>query len=95
MLKYFLNSYTYLNNNITLILCSGKRKIHFLLEDGREMVEEYHAENDVLVRRAWKEKGKLGQDVGWIVEVGDPEPKQNNIEVYGIQESSSAVRIYL
>lgn len=71
----------------------GKRKIHFLLEDGREMVEEYHLETNVLVRRAWKEKGNLGQNEGWNVEIGDPEPKQNNIEVYGIQESSNAVCI--
>ena len=61
------------------------------MEDGREMVEEYHLETNVLVRRAWKEKGKLGQDVGWKVEIGDPEPRQSNIEVYGIEESSSTV----
>ncbi|CAD1471824.1 unnamed protein product, partial [Heterotrigona itama] len=66
-----------------------KRKVHFLMEDGKEMVEEYHLETNVLVKRAWKEKGKLGQDVGWKVEIGDPEPKQSNIEIYGIQESSS------
>lgn len=61
------------------------------MEDGREMVEEYHLQTNVLVRRAWKEKGKLGQDIGWKVEIGDPEPRRNNIEAYGIQESSSAV----
>lgn len=72
-------------------LLSGKRKVHFLMEDGREMVEEYHLETNVLIRRAWKEKGKLGQDIGWNVEIGDPEPKQNNIDICGIQESSSAV----
>lgn len=63
------------------------------MEDGREMVEEYHLETNVLIRRAWKEKGKLGQDIGWNVEIGDPEPKQNNIDICGIQESSSAVCI--
>ncbi|XP_043583790.1 protein DPCD [Bombus pyrosoma] len=78
------------NATKTAIIQDGKRKVHFLMEDGREMVEEYHLETNVLVRRAWKEKGKLGQDVGWKVEIGDPEPRQNNIEVYGIQESSSA-----
>lgn len=61
------------------------------MEDGREMVEEYHLETNVLVRRAWREKGKLGQDVDWNVEIGDPQPKQNNIEIYGIEESSTAV----
>ncbi|KZC11461.1 PREDICTED: protein DPCD [Dufourea novaeangliae] len=77
----------------TAIIQDGKRKIHFLLEDGREMVEEYHIETNVLVRRAWKETGKLGQNVGWNVEIGDPEPMQNNIEVCGIQESSNAPSI--
>ena len=74
----------------TAIIQDGKRKIHFLMEDGREMVEEYHLETNVLVRRAWREKGKLGQDVDWNVEIGDPQPKQNNIEIYGIEESSTA-----
>nr|XP_034179697.1 protein DPCD [Osmia lignaria] len=78
------------NAKKTAIIQDGKRKIHFLLEDGREMVEEYHLETNVLVRRAWKEKGNLGQNEGWNVEIGDPEPKQSNIEVYGIQESSNA-----
>lgn len=71
---------------------TGKRKVHFLMENGKEMVEEYHLDTNVLMRRAWREKGKLGQDVGWIVEVGDPEPKaQDNLEVSGIRESSDAV----
>ncbi|XP_015602896.1 protein DPCD [Cephus cinctus] len=75
----------------TAIIQDGKRKVHFLLEDGREMVEEYHLDTNVLVKRAWKEKGKLGQDVGWLVEIGDPEPKQqDNLEITGIRESSNA-----
>ncbi|XP_043260573.1 protein DPCD [Colletes gigas] len=73
----------------TAIIQDGKRKIHFLMEDDREMVEEYHIETNVLLRRAWKETGKLGQNVGWNIEIGDPEPTQNNIEICGIQESSS------
>lgn len=59
------------------------------MEDGKEMVEEYNLDTNVLVRRAWKEKGKLGQDIGWSVEVGDPELKQDNLETSGIQESSN------
>ncbi|KOX80955.1 Protein DPCD [Melipona quadrifasciata] len=77
------------NATKTAIIQDGKRKVHFLMEDGREMVEEYHLQTNVVVRRAWKEKGKLGQDVGWKVEIGDPEPRQSNIEIYGIEESSS------
>ncbi|XP_012267966.2 protein DPCD [Athalia rosae] len=75
----------------TAIIQDGKRKVHFLFEDGKEMVEEYHLETNVIVRRAWREKGKLGQDVGWVVEVGDPEPRpQDNLEISGIRESSNA-----
>ncbi|XP_033220434.1 protein DPCD [Belonocnema kinseyi] len=75
----------------TAIIQDGKRKVHFLMEDDREMVEEYHLETNVLVRRAWREKGKLGQDIGWTVEVGDPEPKnQDNLDISGIRESSAA-----
>lgn len=62
------------------------------MTDGREMVEEYNMKTNVLVKRAWKEKGKLGQDIGWVVEVGDPEPNfADNLESVGIRESSSAV----
>lgn len=63
------------------------------MEDGKEMVEEYHMATNVLVRRAWREKGNFVKNNDyWVVEVGDPELKQNNIETYGIQESSSTVR---
>lgn len=62
------------------------------MTDGREMVEEYSIDTNVLVKRAWKEKGKLGQEIGWVVEVGDPEPNPStNLESVGIRESSSAV----
>jgi len=73
----------------------GKRKVHFLLEDGKEMVEEYNTNTNVVVRRAWKEKNGFGTNIGWTVEVGDPELKQNNIEIYGIEESSNAVCSFL
>lgn len=56
------------------------------------MVEEYNTRTNVVTRRAWREKGKLGQDNGWIVEVGDPEPsKLDTLENFNIKESSSAV----
>ncbi|XP_012281098.1 protein DPCD [Orussus abietinus] len=75
----------------TVLVQDGKKKVHYLLEDGREMVEEYLLDTMVLTKRAWKEKGKLGQDIGWSVEVGDPELKQpDNLEISGIRESSNA-----
>ncbi|KAI4480301.1 hypothetical protein M0804_010299 [Polistes exclamans] len=77
------------NAKKTAIIQNGNRKVHFLMEDGKEMVEEYNMNTNVLVRRAWKEKKDFTETAGWIVEVGDPEPKLNNIETFGIQESSS------
>lgn len=56
------------------------------------MVEEYHLNTNVLIRRIWREKGKFGQNNGWTVEIGDPEPKfQENIDI-GIRESLTTVR---
>ncbi|XP_050679025.1 protein DPCD [Leptidea sinapis] len=51
------------------------RKIHYKFDDDREMVEEYNTDTKVLLRRAWKVKGKLGCDGKWDVEVGDPIPE--------------------
>lgn len=80
-----------------LSLYAGKRKVHFLMKDGKEMVEEYNLDTNVVVHRMWKKKTNIGQDVGWSVEIGDPPPTPStNIEMYGMQESSSTVRcIYL
>jgi len=73
----------------------GKRKVHFLFENGKEMVEEYNMDTNVVVRRLWKKKNNFGTDIGWIVEIGDPEPKESNIEKDGIQESSNTVCFFL
>jgi len=81
---------------IDFVIFEGKRKVHFLMEDGKEMVEEYSTDTNVVVRRAWKEKNGFGTNIGWMVEVGDPELKQNNnIEIYGIEESSNTVSHFL
>jgi len=77
------------NARKTAIIEDGKRKVHFLLEDRKEMVEEYNMDTNVVVRRAWKKENRFGTDIGWVVEVGDPELQQNNIEISGIQESSN------
>lgn len=51
------------------------KKIHYKFDDGREMVEEYNVDTQVLCRRAWKVKGKLGGEGNWEVEVGDQIPE--------------------
>ncbi|KYQ48263.1 Protein DPCD [Trachymyrmex zeteki] len=83
------------NARKTAVIEDGKRKVHFLMEDGKEMVEEYSTDTNVVVRRAWKQKNGFGTNIGWMVEVGDPELKQNNIEIYGIEESSNTVFNFL
>uniref|UniRef100_A0A2A4IZW6 Protein DPCD n=1 Tax=Heliothis virescens TaxID=7102 RepID=A0A2A4IZW6_HELVI len=50
------------------------KKIHYKFQDDKEMVEEYNVDTQVLLRRAWKVKGKLGGDGKWEVEIGDPIP---------------------
>lgn len=50
------------------------KKIHYNFENGKEMVEEYNVDTQVLLRRAWKVKGKLGGEGKWDVEIGDPIP---------------------
>ncbi|XP_057336087.1 protein DPCD [Microplitis mediator] len=73
----------------TSIIQDGKRKVHFLLSDGREFVEEYNLNDNVLSRRAWRTKNKLGRDEGWSVEIGDPELKKRNSFDIGIQENQN------
>ncbi|CAH2982476.1 unnamed protein product [Chilo suppressalis] len=64
------------------------KKIHYKFDDDREMVEEYNVDTQVLLRRAWKVKGKLGGEGQWSVEIGDPIPDVNpSIENAEIKES--------
>ncbi|XP_023945690.1 protein DPCD [Bicyclus anynana] len=64
------------------------KKIHYKFEDGNEMVEEYNADTRVLLRRAWKVKGKIGGEGKWLVEIGDPIPDAvTNTDALDIKES--------
>lgn len=68
------------------------KKFHYKFDDGREMVEEYNLDTQVLLRRAWKIKGSLGGDGKWLVEVGDPIPEVNpNNEIADITECKDQV----
>ncbi|CAH0587044.1 unnamed protein product [Chrysodeixis includens] len=55
------------------------KKIHYKFQDDKEMVEEYNVDTQVLLRRAWKVKGKLGGEGKWDVEIGDPIPNATPI----------------
>lgn len=70
-------------------------KVHYALPDGREMVEEYDTNTDVLTRRAWKLKNAIGDGDDWSIEVGDPERTVLMKDGSVIQENSSQVREFL
>ncbi|KAM8879876.1 LOW QUALITY PROTEIN: protein DPCD [Spinachia spinachia] len=56
----------------TSLIHEGKRKIHFLFLDGKEMTEEYDLNTDDLIVRKWRHKSTLGAQGQWQVEVGEP-----------------------
>ncbi|XP_040892287.1 protein DPCD [Toxotes jaculatrix] len=56
----------------TALIHDGKRKIHYLFTDGKEMAEEYDLKTDELIVRKWRQKSTLGSQGQWQVEVGEP-----------------------
>ncbi|XP_029297001.1 protein DPCD [Cottoperca gobio] len=56
----------------TALIHDGKRKIHYLFTDGKEMSEEYDLKTDDLIVRKWCLKSTLGAQGQWQVEVGEP-----------------------
>ncbi|XP_074763703.1 protein DPCD isoform X2 [Athene noctua] len=74
----------------TALVQDGKRKVHYLFEDGKEMAEEYDVKSGQLVSRKWREKNTLGGSGKWQVEVGEPtSPLLGALESELIKESSS------
>nr|XP_061792392.1 protein DPCD-like isoform X2 [Nerophis lumbriciformis] len=55
----------------TALIHDGRRKIHYLFADGKEMAEEYDLRTDELVVRKWRHKSTLGAQGQWQVEVGE------------------------
>ncbi|KAM9856448.1 protein DPCD [Aulostomus maculatus] len=56
----------------TALVHDGKRKIHYLFSNGKEMAEEYDLKTDELIVRKWRHKSALGAVGQWQVEVGEP-----------------------
>ncbi|KAM4603814.1 protein DPCD [Polymixia lowei] len=56
----------------TALIHDGKRKIHYLFTDGKEMAEEYDFKTDELIVRKWRSKSPLGAQGQWQIEVGEP-----------------------
>ncbi|NXY87965.1 DPCD protein, partial [Alcedo cyanopectus] len=74
----------------TALVQDGKRKIHYLFEDGKEMADEYDLQSGQLLSRKWREKNTLGGSTKWQVEVGEPtSPLMGTLESELIKESSS------
>lgn len=71
----------------TALISDGKRKVHYLFEDGNEMAEEYDLKTDELLLRKWRHKSTFGGQGQWTWEVG--ETTSNGITSDLIKENSS------
>ncbi|KAI2668427.1 Protein DPCD [Labeo rohita] len=71
----------------TALISDGKRKVHYLFEDGSEMAEEYDLKTDELVLRKLRQKSTFGGQGQWTLEVGETNP--NGVTSDLIKESSS------
>ncbi|XP_044259236.1 protein DPCD [Tribolium madens] len=65
------------------------KKVHYDFGSGKEMVEEYNMDTNVVTRRAWKVKGEMGGEGEWDIELGDPEVNLNKEQNLLIRENSS------
>ncbi|XP_012708336.3 protein DPCD isoform X1 [Fundulus heteroclitus] len=73
----------------TALIHDGKRKIHYLFADGKEMAEEYDLKTDELLSRKWRQKSTLGVPGVWQVEVGEPMNLPAALESDVIKENCS------
>nr|XP_056705491.1 protein DPCD [Euleptes europaea] len=74
----------------TALLGDGKRKIHYLFDNGKEMAEEYDMKTNQLLLRKWREKNALGAYGSWEVEVGESTvPAVGTLDHELIKESST------
>ncbi|KAL1005888.1 hypothetical protein UPYG_G00065180 [Umbra pygmaea] len=74
----------------TAIIDDGKRKIHYLFTDGKEMAEEYDLTTDDLIVRKWRSKSTLKGQGPWEIEVGEPVPSTAaSLELDVIKENFS------
>lgn len=73
------------------IIDNNFKKVHFELDDGAELVEEYDLKTNVVTRRAWRKNKELKGEMSWDIEIGDPEPVYNFEEKYVIRENSEQV----
>ncbi|XP_045710343.1 protein DPCD isoform X1 [Phyllostomus hastatus] len=74
----------------TALLQDGRRKVHYLFPDGKEMAEEYDEKTKELLVRKWRVKSALGALGQWQIEVGEPAPRgAGNLGPELIKESNA------
>ncbi|KAM7074031.1 protein DPCD isoform 2-T2 [Molossus nigricans] len=74
----------------TALLQDGRRKVHYLFPDGKEMAEEYDEKTSELLVRKWRVKSALGALGQWQIEVGEPAPHgAGNLGCELIKESNA------
>ncbi|KAM7393804.1 hypothetical protein PAMP_020649 [Pampus punctatissimus] len=73
----------------TALIHDGKRKIHYLFTDGKEMAEEYDLKTDELIVRKWRLKSTLGAQGLWQVEIGEPSGPVTSSDTEVIKENCS------
>ncbi|KAM9770357.1 protein DPCD isoform 1-T1 [Menidia menidia] len=80
----------------TALINDGKRKVHYLFTDGKEMAEEYDLKTDELNVRKWRLKSTLGAQSSWQVEVGEPlSSLAVSLDSDVIKESGCNVRLFV
>ncbi|KAG7281990.1 hypothetical protein CRUP_003048 [Coryphaenoides rupestris] len=73
----------------TALMHDGKRKIHYLFADGKELAEEYDFTSDDLIVRKWRSKNALGAAGQWQIEVGEPFAALASVDSEMIKENFS------
>jgi len=72
----------------TAIVSGGRRKVHTIMPDGSEMMEEFELQTDQLVVRKRRGKTVLGRELDWVYEVGLP-PQRITIANETLAESGA------
>uniref|UniRef100_A0A8C5R4H5 Protein DPCD n=1 Tax=Leptobrachium leishanense TaxID=445787 RepID=A0A8C5R4H5_9ANUR len=73
----------------TSLLQDGKRKVHYLFPEGKEMAEEYDSKTHELLVRKWRQKTTLGAYGQWEIEVGEAAQPVVSLQMDFLTESNS------
>ncbi|XP_051837226.1 protein DPCD [Antechinus flavipes] len=79
----------------TALLQDGRRKVHYLFPDGKEMAEEYDVKTSELLVRKWRVKNALGAVSPWQTEVGEPTASAGGVLGSELIKESSSNPIFM